>query len=232
MKEALERIGTALVWALAGMGMVTAISGYLLPAEVHVEMAKPFYGAYADKQFPVLDSHYAVSFFHRFGGFLFMALVPLQLTPRLRARHITFHRWSGRFLIVVGVIFGVSALVMAGRFPYAGAQEIIPMYFFGLIFLYSIIRAAACPQLAKADAASSPSVGRRGPMRPDQWAGKGGRRLVVDQRHGLYARQSGVGRRRARPAGPMRTCCPRHGTPKAICTVTTHGHVSSNGSVT
>jgi uncharacterized membrane protein len=141
MKEALERIGTAVVWTLAGIGMVTAISGYLLPAEVHVEMAKPFYGAYADKQFPVLDSHYAVSFFHRFGGFLFMALVPLQLTPRLRARHITFHRWSGRFLIVVGVIFGVSALVMAGRFPYAGAQEIIPMYFFGLIFLYSIIRA-------------------------------------------------------------------------------------------
>jgi hypothetical protein len=45
MKEALERIGTALVWALAGMGMVTAISGYLLPAEAHVAMAKPFYGA-------------------------------------------------------------------------------------------------------------------------------------------------------------------------------------------
>jgi hypothetical protein len=65
----------------------------------------------------VLDSHYVVSFFHRFGGFLFMALVPLELvTPRLRARHINFHRWCGRFLVVVGLIFGVSALVMAGRF--------------------------------------------------------------------------------------------------------------------
>jgi hypothetical protein len=30
---------------------------------------------------------------------------------------------------------------MAAHFPYAGAREIIPMYFFGLIFLYSIIRA-------------------------------------------------------------------------------------------
>jgi hypothetical protein len=30
------------------------------------------------KQFPVVDSHYAVSFFHRFGGLLFMALVPLH----------------------------------------------------------------------------------------------------------------------------------------------------------
>jgi hypothetical protein len=141
MKGFLDRIGTALVWLLAGMGMVTAISGYLLPADVHAAIAKPFYGAYSNEQFPVLDTHYAVSFFHRFGGFLFMALVPLQLMPRLRARHITFHRWSGRFLVTVGLIFGVSALVIAGRFPYAGSREIIPMYFFDLIFLYSIIRA-------------------------------------------------------------------------------------------
>jgi hypothetical protein len=135
MKLNLERIGTALVWLLAGMGMVTSISSYLLPAEVHAAMAKPFYGAYTNEQFPVLDSHSAVSFFHRFGGFLFMTLVPLQLMPRLRADHITFHRWSGRFLIAVGLIFGLSALVMAGRFPYAGSREIIPMYFFDLIFL-------------------------------------------------------------------------------------------------
>jgi hypothetical protein len=79
MKRSLERIGIVLVWTMAGMGMVTAISGYLLPAEVHAAIAKPFYGAYTTEQFPVLDSHYAISFFHRFGGFLFMALVPLQL---------------------------------------------------------------------------------------------------------------------------------------------------------
>jgi hypothetical protein len=140
-KKSLERTGAVLVWTMAGMQMVTAMSGYVLPPEVHLAMGKVFYGAYAPEQFPVLDSHYVVSFFHRFGGFLFMALVPLQFMPRLRARHITFHRWSGRVLVAVGVIFGVSALVMAGRFPYAGTREIIPMFFFGLMFLYCIIRA-------------------------------------------------------------------------------------------
>jgi hypothetical protein len=139
-KTSLERTGTVLVWALAGMQMVTALSGYVLPREAHVAIGKVFYGAYATEQFAVLDSHSVVSFFHRFGGFLFMALVLLQFMPRLRARHITFHRWSGRFLVATGLIFGVSALVMAGRFPYAGTREIIPMYFFGLMFLYSIVR--------------------------------------------------------------------------------------------
>jgi len=128
-KKSLERTGAVLVWTLVGMQMVTAMSGYVLPPEVHLAIGKVFYGAYAPEQFPVLDSHYVVSFFHRFGGFLFMALVPLQFMPRLRARHITFHRWSGRVLVAVGVIFGVSALVMAGRFPYAATREIIPMFF-------------------------------------------------------------------------------------------------------
>ena len=48
------------------------------------------------------------------------------------------------------------------------------------------------------------------PHRGDARQGAG--RLVVDQRHGLYARQSAAtttaGRRRARAAGPMPTCCP------------------------
>jgi hypothetical protein len=139
-KKPLERIGATLVWALAGIQMVTAIIGYILPPEVHLAIGRVFYGAYAPEQFPVLDSHVIVSFFHRFVGFLFIALLPLQFMLSLRAHYLTFHRWSGRFLVVGGLIFGVSALVIAGYFPYAGEREIIPMYFFGLLFLYSIIK--------------------------------------------------------------------------------------------
>jgi hypothetical protein len=131
----------ALVWMLASMQMMTAISSYVLSPEVHMAIGKVFYGDYAPTQFPVLDNHYVVTFLHRFVGFLFMAIVPLQFMPSIRARHIAFHRWSGRILVALGLIFGVSALIMAGRFPYAGAREIIPMYFFGLIFIYSMVRA-------------------------------------------------------------------------------------------
>ena len=56
----------------------------------------------------------------------------------------------------------------------------------------------------------------RPPHRGDARQGAG--RLVVDQRHGLYARPSAAtttaGRRRARAAGPMPTCCPTSGAPR------------------
>src|SRR4029077_26295 len=121
-RRSMERIGMALVWMLASMQMVTAISGYVLPPEVHMPIGKVVYGEYAPPQSPVLDNHYVVSFLHRFVGFLFMAIVPLQFMPSIRARRVAFHRWSGRILVARGLIFGVSALLMAGRFPYAGAR--------------------------------------------------------------------------------------------------------------
>lgn len=38
---------------------------------------------------------------------------PLQFFPRLRARHLAFHRWSGRLYVVACLIGGVAALLTA-----------------------------------------------------------------------------------------------------------------------
>ena len=37
--------------------------------------------------------------------------MPLQFVSRIRTRHLAWHRWSGRLLIVLGFVVGTSALV-------------------------------------------------------------------------------------------------------------------------
>jgi uncharacterized membrane protein len=140
-QRAFERIGYPVVWTLAGIGIVAAMSRYLLPHDLHLAMTKVLYGPYATEQLPVLASHPVTEFIHRFGGFLYMTLGPLQFMPRIRARHLNFHRWAGRFLVALSLVGGASALLMVTRYPYAGVRESIPTYFFGIIFLYSTIKA-------------------------------------------------------------------------------------------
>src|SRR5436190_20470376 len=47
---------------------------------------------------------------HILPGMLFMILGPLQFIPGIRARHLQFHRWSGRVFVASGLLIGASAL--------------------------------------------------------------------------------------------------------------------------
>ena len=70
---------------------------------------------------------------------------------------------------------------------------------------------------------------RAQPQRPHDRgdARQGAGRLLLDQRDGLYAAATAAtttaGRRRARAAGPMPTCCPTSGAPKPGKTARTRG---------
>src|SRR5580765_5246876 len=68
-------------------------------------------------QFAALDdlfAHYPIlTLVHIVPGLLFMLMAPLQFSSRIRARHLRWHRISGRIFIVCGVVIGISALVMS-----------------------------------------------------------------------------------------------------------------------
>jgi uncharacterized membrane protein len=136
-RRTLKRIGYAITWGLAFVGVFTALIRYLLPHEAHLAVAQVLYGPYAPEQLPVLAREPATELSHRLGGFVYMLFGLVQFQPGIRARHPHFHRWTGRAFVVLGIAEGISGLVMATFYPYAGIRESIPAYLFGSIFLYS-----------------------------------------------------------------------------------------------
>jgi predicted membrane protein DUF2306 len=79
--------------------------------------------------------HEALTLAHILPAGLFMALMPLQFVPCLRERHIGWHRWSGRLLVALGSIVGVSALALSYTSSIGGANETAATTLFAVLFL-------------------------------------------------------------------------------------------------
>jgi len=79
--------------------------------------------------------HRALTLTHILPAALFIVLMPLQFIPHIRERHLAWHRWSGRLLIVLGFVVGVSALVMSFTMAIGGANETAATTLFALLFL-------------------------------------------------------------------------------------------------
>jgi uncharacterized membrane protein len=86
--------------------------------------------------------HQGVALLHLVPGLLFLALGALQLMPRVRNRHIGFHRRLGRLLVACALLSGVFGLVAAMRLPaFGGLNTQVAALFFGVLFLFAVTRA-------------------------------------------------------------------------------------------
>jgi hypothetical protein len=79
--------------------------------------------------------HRAMTLLHILPASLFIALMPLQFVRRIRAQCLAWHRWSGRLLIVLGPVVGLSALVMSYTFTIGGANEAAATTLYAVLFL-------------------------------------------------------------------------------------------------
>src|SRR5580765_791659 len=61
---------------------------------------------------------------HILPGGVFLILAPLQFSSRIRSRSIRFHRWSGRILMLAGLIAAAAGLSFGLRIPYGGPGEV------------------------------------------------------------------------------------------------------------
>jgi Predicted membrane protein (DUF2306) len=70
-------------------------------------------------EFAGLDAHFAHkarrTLLHIVPSLLFVLLVPLQFVRSLRRRYPRFHRWTGRLIMGLGVVMGISALWLSAR---------------------------------------------------------------------------------------------------------------------
>jgi uncharacterized membrane protein len=85
-------------------------------------------------------AHPAVSIWHVLPGALFLALAPLQLSRRIRARHLRFHRWSGRLLVFIVIAATLDSFYFGILHPFAGIGEVSAIAVFGALMLVAVLR--------------------------------------------------------------------------------------------
>ena len=88
-----------------------------------------------------LRAHPAVIGTHASAAFLFMVLLPLQFSDRLRGRFLSFHRWSGRFLLASGLVLTLTGLFFGLLMPFGGRTEATGVAAIAALFLWSLVRA-------------------------------------------------------------------------------------------
>ena len=140
-RPAVIRILWLLTLVLALIGVGIAIRRML-----HLFAPSP-----APSNFPeaaALDSGFArhpvLTMIHIVPGLLFMALGPLQFIRKLRTRRPRLHRWTGRVVVVSGLIIGGTALVMSPQMAIGGANETAATMLFASVFLFALVRAFLC----------------------------------------------------------------------------------------
>jgi uncharacterized membrane protein len=100
----------------------------------------------AAAQFAALDdlfAHYPIlTLAHIVPGLLFMMLGPLQFSETVRARHLQWHRLTGRIFVICGVVIGISALVMSFGMPAIGGfNQAAATTLFATFFLFALCKA-------------------------------------------------------------------------------------------
>lgn len=129
-----------IVGLLVTVGVVAAISRYLLPHALHQSITAPLYGSYAPEQLPVLARHPVSEALHRIGGALYLILGVMQFTPSIRARRPTLHRWSGRVFVALSIVAAVSGAYMALAFGYEPGER-APSVLFAAVMIVSALMA-------------------------------------------------------------------------------------------
>jgi hypothetical protein len=82
-----------------------------------------------------LNQRPAATVWHLVPGVLFFALVTLQFSRRLRARHPSVHRWNGRAMLALIVLCAGAGIYLGLASPYGGALESGATTVFGLLFI-------------------------------------------------------------------------------------------------
>jgi uncharacterized membrane protein len=138
--------GAVIFLALIGTTAAVRRMVNVIPFQLHGYHPPPPARNAVAAQFGALDdlfAHYPVlTLIHIVPGLLFMLLGPLQFSPTIRARHLRWHRWSGRVFVVCGLVIGISALIMSFGMPaIGGVNQAAATVLFGSYFLLALSRA-------------------------------------------------------------------------------------------
>lgn len=138
---------SALVWTgllvLVALGVTTsvlrvlAIAGVQWVTDVRLATTTSLVPEYVE-ELPRLEKHFAdsapVVLTHVVTGGVFLSLGLLQLSARIRDRHVRFHRVSGPLLVALAIFAGLTGLWLGVVEPYSPTER-IPSAAAGVLFL-------------------------------------------------------------------------------------------------
>ena len=130
-------IGVAVVVRRTTHLVPIVINGYHPPAATSDPMVK---------QLLALDDifahHPVLTLIHILPALLFLVSAPLQFSQKFRDKHLQWHRWNGRFLMVCGIVVGITALMMSFGMPaIGGVSQAAATTLFALFFLFALGKA-------------------------------------------------------------------------------------------
>ena len=150
MKRGIGRqraLGSAVIFlALIGVAIGVRRTAQLVPIVAHGYRPPAVSSNPRLAQLAALDDLFArhpiLTLVHIVPGMLFMILGPLQFSSRIRARHLRWHRLSGRVFVICGLVIGISALVMSFGMPaIGGVNQAAATTLFGTFFLAALCKA-------------------------------------------------------------------------------------------
>jgi uncharacterized membrane protein len=138
--------GAVIFLALIGVAIGVRRTLNLVPVVVHGYHPPAVPSNPRLAQLTALDDLFArhpiLTLVHIVPGMLFMVLGPLQFSSTIRARHLRWHRWSGRVFVVCGLVIGITALVMSFGMPaIGGVNQAAATTLFGSFFLFALCKA-------------------------------------------------------------------------------------------
>lgn len=116
-----------LIGILVGFLAITGVG-----ATIFHYMKAPYNSGF--NRFPIITA------LHVIPGGIYLALAPFQFITLIRSRWINYHRWTGRLLVLIGLLVGASALFIAIVIPFSGWIESVINGFFAILFVYAITK--------------------------------------------------------------------------------------------
>src|SRR5262245_5584886 len=137
---------TTVFLVLIGVFVVVRRAAHLVPILMNGYQPPAATSNPVAKQFLELDDIFAryptLTLIHILPALLFVVLGLFQFNQRFRQRHLQWHRWTGRVLVVCGVIVGGSALLMSFGMPaIGGVNQAAATTLFALFFLFALGKA-------------------------------------------------------------------------------------------
>lgn len=143
--QTVKRFGPAIGWSAIALLII------VLLVFIVIRSMDTYGGDTPDQLFQTrYREHPLVTAVHMLAGFLFVLLAPLQFLPKLRARRLSLHRGLGRVLVSSAIIAGLYGLIASVTLPaFGGLPTETAAWFFGPLFLFSLIRALWCARRRK-----------------------------------------------------------------------------------
>jgi uncharacterized membrane protein len=131
---------TAFFLALIGVVMVIRRTIFLIPVLQNRYVSSPSPPGMPNFPEDGFVNHPWLTLIHILPAFLFILLGLLQFVKTIRTRYLSFHRWNGRVLLVLGAIIGTSGIIMSYKMAISGVSEIAAITFFGTLFLVALAK--------------------------------------------------------------------------------------------